>query len=250
MPTDGKFSFCVLVDGVELPEYQKDGVTYIESSLWTPVSYKQRVRELAYGEIEEQEWPVTPYQIRVTVQPFCPDSWYHIYVDGVKVDWHVLGSGSHVHRSPWTSEGFRTSEGITEYLFALPRFARDETDRVATDRNTKIGTIEVERNVATFIREKYGDSHGITFNQANKKDAVAVTQGKHTMSTTKQGKVIRGLTAPGNRTEWSMGAELGRLSVQYHMGHTLTGMGIDVRTIAWRTAEPPPVKREKRRHHH
>ena len=35
-------------------------------------------------------------------------------------------------------------------------------------------------------------------------------------------QVIRGLTAPGNRTEWSMGAELGRLSVQYHMGHTLT----------------------------
>ena len=35
-------------------------------------------------------------------------------------------------------------------------------------------------------------------------------------------QVIRGVSAAGNRKIWSIGAELGRLSVEYHMGHTLT----------------------------
>ena len=85
MPTDGKFGFSVLIAGLPVPEYLKDGRYYVESNLWTPVSYKQLVRELAYGEVEEQEWPVTPYQIKVYTLPQTPLSWLHVYVDGVKV---------------------------------------------------------------------------------------------------------------------------------------------------------------------
>lgn len=90
MPTAGDFCFSVLVGDAVLPEYNRDGVTYVESNLWTPVSYKQRVREVAYGEIEEQEWPVTPYKVRICSTSRCPQSWFHVYVDGVEVGKRVL----------------------------------------------------------------------------------------------------------------------------------------------------------------
>ena len=50
-------------------------------------------------QVEEQEWPVTPYQIKVYTLPHCPLSFFSVYVDGVKVgkkvlkhgkDWYVL----------------------------------------------------------------------------------------------------------------------------------------------------------------
>ena len=94
MPTDGNFGFSVLIAGLPVPEYTKDGHTYVESNLWTPVSYQQSVREFAYGEVEEQSWPVTPYTIRVFTEPHCTLSWFDFYVDGVKVDWRVIGGSS------------------------------------------------------------------------------------------------------------------------------------------------------------
>ena len=51
MPTDGNFGFSVLIAGLPVPEYHREGKVYVESNLWTPVSYNQRVRELAYGEV-------------------------------------------------------------------------------------------------------------------------------------------------------------------------------------------------------
>ena len=97
MPSDSNFGFSVLIAGLPVPEYHHEGKVYVESNLWTPVSYNQRVRELAYKEvgdkqlvldctllgealntlvsptsvcqlmfssltpqIEEQDWPVTP----------------------------------------------------------------------------------------------------------------------------------------------------------------------------------------------
>ena len=97
MPTDGNFGFSVLIADLPVPEYTKDGHTYVESNLWTPVSYQQSIREYAYGEVEEQSWPVTPYTIRVFTEPHCTLSWFDIYVDGVIVDWRVIG-GSSVHK--------------------------------------------------------------------------------------------------------------------------------------------------------
>ena len=93
MPTDGNFGFSVLIAGLPVPEYQRDGKVYIESNLMTPVTYRQTVREMAYGEVEEQQWPVTPYQIKVYTSPYCPQSWYDVYVDGIRVGWNVLEGG-------------------------------------------------------------------------------------------------------------------------------------------------------------
>ncbi len=93
MPTDGNYSFCVLIAGLPVPEYDHDGKVYIESNLWTPVSYQQRVSEMVYGELEEQQWPVTPYQVKVQTRPHCPQCWYEVHVDGTRVGQTVLKGG-------------------------------------------------------------------------------------------------------------------------------------------------------------
>ena len=46
------------------------------------------------SKVEEQEWPVTPYQIKVYTQTHCPDSWYYVYVDGVQSEWEVVNGGT------------------------------------------------------------------------------------------------------------------------------------------------------------
>lgn len=70
MPSNGQFGFSVLVGGRALPEYNHpDDNTrvFVESVLWSPVSYEVTVREYckASEEIEIQKWPVTPYEIKV-----------------------------------------------------------------------------------------------------------------------------------------------------------------------------------------
>ena len=114
--------------------------------------------------------------------------------------------------------------GIREYLFALPRFASDEKDRVTSNRKSKIGTIEVVRKHTTYLGEVFDQLRVNEFKQANKKDTFGVTQGKHTMSTTKKGNFIKkeeGSFGMKVRAQYSIGRELGRLTVFYHMGHTL-----------------------------
>lgn len=61
MPSDGNFTFSVLIAGLPVPEYRQDGKVYVESNLWTPVSYKQSVREMAYGEVRQIICPVLPF---------------------------------------------------------------------------------------------------------------------------------------------------------------------------------------------
>ena len=61
MPSDGNFTFSVLIAGLAVPEYRQDGKVYVESNLWTPVSYKQSVREMAYGEVRQIICPVLPF---------------------------------------------------------------------------------------------------------------------------------------------------------------------------------------------
>lgn len=119
-------------------------------------------------------------------------------------------------------EGFDDSEGIREFLFALPRFSRDENDRVTSSRKSKIGTIEVVQRVSTFLRQEWQSLKDTEFDQANKKDAHSITEGKHTMSTTRKGKITRKRSnKPRLYDIYSVGHELGRLVVHYHMEHTL-----------------------------
>ena len=70
-----------------MKEYQHGGETLIESNLFTSVSYESPVKEYANGELECQNWPVTPYEIQIDISPLAPStSWVYTYVDGTEVD--------------------------------------------------------------------------------------------------------------------------------------------------------------------
>ena len=89
-------------------------------------------------------------------------------------------------------------------------------------RKSKVGTIEVVRYGATFLRSEYTTPTSVDFDQANKKDAHGITGGRYTMSTTKKGRLLTSRSGDAElRGIWSIGGELGRLSVEYHMGHSL-----------------------------
>ena len=54
MPSNQDFNLHVLVGNTVLPEYEKEGVVYVESNFFTPVSFKQQAEENVNGEIEVQ----------------------------------------------------------------------------------------------------------------------------------------------------------------------------------------------------
>lgn len=73
------------------------------------------------------------------------------------------------------------------------------------------------------------------FYQANKKDARLVTEGSYTMSTTKKGRYLN-RTRPYEvrlKKMWKIDAEVGRLTLNYRMGHSLEDMGITLESIDW-----------------
>ena len=85
------------------------------------------------------------------------------------------------------------------------------------------------------MKEEYRPNKDISFDQANKKDAINVTSGKYTMSTTKKGKYIR-RGAPYDvqlKKLWRISRECGRLTLLYRMGHTLEEMGVELRPTDW-----------------
>ena len=93
MPSNGRISVSVQIGNNAVPEYYKDGIYYVECDLFTPYSYDQEVRELAYGEIEIQKWPVTPYTVEVYLQPREETSWVILTIDGVNIDFRILNGG-------------------------------------------------------------------------------------------------------------------------------------------------------------
>ena len=97
-----------------------------------------------------------------------------------------------------------------------------QDDRVAEQRLCKVGTIEVVRSACSFAKRDWSSPIHVEFDQANKKDASNITGGKYVMSTTKKGRCIEQRTPTRELTNfYNRGPELGRLSVHYHMGHTL-----------------------------
>lgn len=119
--------------------------------------------------------------------------------------------------------------------FEQPFFLLLQKDTVEDKRKSKIGTIEVVRCDASYVKEEYRPIRDTNFNQANKKDAFKVTEGKYTMSTTKKGRYIH-RSAPYDvqlKKLWRIGRECGRLTVNYRMGHTLEEMGIPLRSTDW-----------------
>jgi hypothetical protein len=110
-----------------------------------------------------------------------------------------------------------------------------QNDRLDKKRQSRIGTIEITRCDASYVKEEYREVKGVDFHQATKKDAFKVTEGKYTMSTTKKGRYIHRSTPYDVQLKklWRVGPESSRLTVQYRMGHTLKDMGLELKPIDW-----------------
>lgn len=131
-----------------------------------------------------------------------------------------------------------------------------QNDRLDKKRQSRIGTIEITRCDASYVKEEYREVKGVDFHQATKKDAYKVTEGKYTMSTTKKGRYIHRSTPYDVQLKklWRVGPESSRLTVHYRMGHTLRDMGLELKPINWSrvivrrrsssgsgSASPPPT---------
>ena len=110
-----------------------------------------------------------------------------------------------------------------------------QNDRLDKKRQSRIGTIEITRCDASYVKEEYREVKGVEFHQATKKDAFKVTEGKYTMSTTKKGRYIHRSTPYDVQLKklWRVGPESSRLTVHYRMGHTLQDMGLELKPIDW-----------------
>ena len=223
------FTFSVLVFGLPMPEYRKDGRVLIESNLFTPVSYKQTTTRLVNGEVHRRECPVTPYQVRVDTASNCPKALFRLYVDGVLVNWNVFGEGK-----SYVFKGVSGPEGTRELLFALPRFAEGEGDRVEASRVSKLGKIEVVQYATVYNRSEYKRWQGVALPQANMRDVAHLTDyGKHSFATSKEGRQIRSINSYDYYDVWDVGLQVGRRCVEYHMASSLQRMGISVKQVDW-----------------
>ena len=120
-------------------------------------------------------------------------------------------------------------------LMFFPPVSQLQEDKLESKRRSRIGTIEVVRFEASYVRDEYRPVNDTSFNQANKKDAFKVTKGKYTMSTTKKGRYIHRSTPYDVQLKklWRVGKESGRITINYRMGHTLKEMGLELKPIDW-----------------
>ncbi|KAL3846900.1 hypothetical protein ACJMK2_017851 [Sinanodonta woodiana] len=224
MPACADFKFSILVGGQPIPEYEKDGTYYAESNLFTPFSYRQSVEEIVGEEVEKQAWPVTPYQICIEATPETSHCYYRVFLDGQKVKSLSIKPGQ-----IRVVKGFRDGTTVKEFLFSLPRFARDEDDRMDSQCFNRIGLIEVECYNAVLQETKQKErTRAMTFDQANKKDSYKVTKGSYLMATTKSGKVIEHKTRFRNTDSWTVISLRSRLCIKYVTAQSLTEMGFTV----------------------
>ncbi|XP_064639453.1 uncharacterized protein LOC135494999 [Lineus longissimus] len=221
MPHTDHFKVEILVGDRPIPEYEKDGNIYVESNLnVSGLSYHVRQRDRVGVEYESQRWPVTPYKICILPQRGIPKRYFDIFVDGVKVkSCSADGSKERI------ISGFKDKNCVREFLFSLPRFAKDEEDRLTTGRETRVSTIEVECYDALLMSTKVKSRKQLNYDQANKKDCVRVTQGQFTMSTTKVGNVLYRKYPHRVVHVWRRLDFLSKVTIHYRMGHSLQEMG-------------------------
>ena len=116
-----------------------------------------------------------------------------------------------------------------------------QTDRVESNRSLRVGKIEVVCYETSFSHKAMGypADNEVDFVQANKKDVTNVTKSNYTMTTTRQGKLIRdgkpydkGTRGNGAarvkcmQSYYTIGDEIGKVRLEYHMTQTLLDWGI------------------------
>ena len=113
---------------------------------------------------------------------------------------------------------------------------------MSSARGLKIGKIEVICHETSFSHKEIRSrsSKVVNFSSANKKDVLDVTKRKHAMATTRVGKLIRDKKPydppsdkPRETSIWSVGDEVKKIHVEYHMTQTLLDWGIQPVRPMW-----------------
>ena len=232
------FSFRVLVFGLPMPEYYRDGRVMVECNFSTPVSYKLRKRQTLNGEVHEHERSVTPYQVRVDVNATIQKSLFRLYVDGVLVNWNVLsGDKSFIFK------GVCGSSGTRELLFDQPvpqslaehvhENAGHDCEEVAYSGVSKVGSIEVVQYEAIYRRSEFRRWKGVSLRHGNNTDFGSNAYSNYHRATSREGKLVEGINPYNYFNIWDVGRELSRQCVEYHMTETLQDMGICLTEIDW-----------------
>lgn len=219
-----------------MPEYQRDGRVMIESNLFTPVSYKVRKRQIVDGELREHEFPVTPYQVRVDVKATVPKSLFRLYVDGVLVNWNIIGGGK-----SFIFKGVCGSSGTRELLFAPSQsISAVQPERVeCTAGTSKTGIIEVVQYEASYRGSQHKQWKGVSLRHNNNNESGTVPYSNYCHSViSMEGKLVEGHNQYGYFNIWDVGREVGRQCVEYHMPQTLRDMGIYLAAVDWGKAPP------------
>ena len=169
MPTVENFTVSVVVGGVKLPEFEPTELTkltspcdaVVESNFNVPgVSYPMSFEEAdPFGEKFTQEWPVTPFQVKVTSSSAgCPfgDCWYVlVFVDGTEACRKKLPPGGEALINGYRSRPGDCNSEERAFCFSRPRLlARGESDKVTLTEQQRLdlSCIRVEVYPASFTR--------------------------------------------------------------------------------------------------
>lgn len=102
----------------------------------------------------------------------------------------------------------------------------------------KIEVVRYETSFSHYFLMRSPTNKSVNFTQANKKDVAAVTRKEYCMATTRRGKLIR-QEKPYSRSKlsprsiWTIGDEIDKLHVEYHMTQTLLDWGIKPIRPGW-----------------
>lgn len=99
-----------------------------------------------------RSWPVTPYTVKVFNHTGSA-AWVKLEIDGVQTNNKRHSTHGNVVQPGGSRvfEGFELDDGTREFLFSLPRFAKDETDRLDKSRHKDVGIIKVTTWSADFV---------------------------------------------------------------------------------------------------
>ncbi|CAD5113620.1 DgyrCDS2783 [Dimorphilus gyrociliatus] len=238
MPSSEDFKLEILVNKQPIHEYvdNKTGKVFVESNLYSPISYLQKITEKIEGQTVTQNVPVTPYEIRLTTSNKARGQYFRIMVDGMKIKGMSITPGKEKYVT-----GFRDGNKVRELLFSLPNMS-EHKDRMTNVNRSEIGTISVECWKGVLRARIEDKRNPLKFTQATKKDAYLVTKGQSLLPTSCAGKTIEKKKDTRSVDKWSLEKKMSTLTVHYRMANELSAIGF---TVAGGNINAPDVK-EKR----
>lgn len=240
------FSAEVLVGGKPLKEHRRGDrpkacECTVAYSLHEACSYPMKFDEQdPYGEAYTQEWPVTPYTLRVS-NNLTTNVWVETSIDGSPAGTHFLCAGQSTD-----IEGFRVyneagARGHRPLLFSMPRQMRSNEYSGAAREVSEVATIKLRFKEATFsktvstaaLRPNLGRRAGAAHDAVNKSAArLAKSESVSRAGAEVFANPTRGeLEGRKQINIWNFGPRIAELTFRYGTIANLKARGVDIGDI-------------------